>query len=197
MTYSVLLSCSSPTKSPTKPPTSAVSTVAATKSIPTINYAAQACPAAPTCTPMNCMPSCPIYCCKRSESPRPKPKDELIASGSNSCPSICYKRCAPICPRRCCGAHPGTQTPVAETRPNIHISDLTYGSNCPNICKDVCALECPHRCCGPGSFKKNQIPYAYRRSAIQQYGYNQYRAKKSVSPHFSTSYIRRFGYPKL
>lgn len=154
------------------------------------------CPAAPVCTPMNCMPSCPTYCCKRSESPKPESKKEVAsASGEDSCPALCYHRCAPICPRRCCGPHPGLSQYVGETRPNIHISALPYGSACPNICKDVCALECPHRCCGPGSFKRSHISYPYRR--IPRYGYNQYRSKKSISPRVSTSYLRRFGAPKL
>lgn len=180
----------SPTKPPTKPPTTAaLTTVAATKAIPTASMYNQ-CPAAPVCTPMNCMPSCPTYCCKRSESPRPEAKND-VSIDSDNCPALCYNRCAPICPRRCCGPHPGRSHEIGETRPNIHIADLPYGSACPNICKDVCALECPHRCCGPGSFRRSHITYPYSR--IPRYGY---RSKKSVS-HVSTSYLRRFGAPKL
>lgn len=139
-----------------------------------------ACPAAPMCTPISCMPSCPSYCCRRNEIQTPKSED--------SCPALCYKECAPICPRRCCGPHP--RSAIGETRPNIHISDLRTANACPSICRDVCALECPHRCCGPGSFKRNHIAYPYRR--IRRY--NQYR---KIAKKVSNSYIRRFGLPKL
>lgn len=149
---------------------------------------------------MNCMPSCPVYCCKRSSNPRPPAKkNENQMEDEDNCPALCYKRCAPICPRRCCG--PKSSSPLHPQRPNVHIADLPYGSQCPHICKDVCALECPHRCCGPGSFRRHIIPrpkLTLQRSQFPRFqSYRGYRTKKSVAPRVSRSYIRRFGYPKV